>query len=584
MTPKDFVMILATMCGGLAFFLYGMGVMSEGLEKMAGGRMERTLKRVTSSGFMSFILGAGITVAVQSSSALTVMLVGLVNSGIINFSQTFSIIMGSNVGTTLTSWLLSLSGINSQGVLLTLLKPGIFSLFFALIGSALKLFAKRESRKDIGTILLGFAILITGMELMSSAAATIESLPGFSKILTMFSNPILALLVSTIFTGIIQSSAATVGIVQALSLTGSITYGMAIPLVLGANIGTCVTAILSSIGTNTNAKRVAAIHLYFNIIGTIISMIGLGIFGIINPAVLQSPITIFNVALVHSIFNLSVTLILFPFKNFMVKLATITVKEKNTQKSPVFLDVRLMNTPSVAVAECKRLAQEMAVLSREALFTATDIIGNFDQKKFQQVMDSEALIDVYEDKLGSYLVNLSSYDLNEQDTHESGRLLHNIGDFERISDHAVNLCESAKEIEAKQIVFSGSAYDEIKVMISAVREIADMAIESFKNDDVGQAARVEPLEEVVDILKNKLRDKHVERLQLGKCTIKLGFVFLDIITNLERVSDHCSNIAVYTIQRNKHKIYTHRYLDDIRHTNKEFLDILENFKHKYQVK
>ncbi len=585
MTPRELVIMLANLCGGLVFFLYGMSVMSEGLEKMAGGRMEKTLKKVTSKGVLAFFLGAGITVAVQSSSALTVMLVGLVNSGILEFGQTFSVIMGSNVGTTLTSWLLSLSGIDGDGAILTLLKPEVFSLFFALIGIALKMFAKKESKQDVGTILIGFAILITGMELMSNAAATIKDLPGFTDLLTVFSNPILALLVSTVFTGIIQSSAATVGVVQALALTGTITYEMAIPLVLGANIGTCATALISSVGTSTNAKRVVCIHLYFNIIGTIISMFGLYGFIAVNPTLVRSPITIFGVALVHSIFNMTVTLVLMPFKKQIVRLAEITVKEKASEmKKKVFLDVRLMNTPSVAIAECKRLADEMAVIAKESFVGATSLLQNYDEELAQKVFEQEGIVDLYEDKLGSYLVNLSSYDLNEHDTHECGRLLHSIGDFERISDHAVNICESAKEIKDKGIVFSDGAFEELKVMISATAETVNKAFDSFVENNGAEASMVEPLEEVVDELKTQLRARHVGRLQAGKCTIELGFVFADIVTNLERVSDHCSNIAVYTIQRDERKIYTHRYLDRVRHSQDVgFAAELEAFAEKYKL-
>lgn len=586
MTSTDIVTMLAGLAGGLAFFLYGMSVMSSGLEKMAGGKLEVTLKKVTSKYVLSFLLGAGITIAIQSSSAMTVMLVGIVNSGIMEFGQTFGLIMGSNVGTTLTSWLLSLAGVGADGgnILLMLLKPIIFAPFLALIGIALRMFSKKEKHHDIGVIFVGFAVLIVGMDMMSSAVGIIEEKGGLEIFLTMFSNPIIAVLISTLFTGIIQSSAATVGIVQALALTGSITYEMAIPLVLGANIGTCVTALLATIGTEKNAKRVAAIHMAVNVLGTIIFLIGIGIMNIFAPSLISGPISMFGVALVHTIFNVTNTIVLYPFKKWILKLVCLAVPDKANEedKHYVFLDERLIATPSIAVAECKRKASEMAEITKKAMVAAADLISNYDEKKAQEVFEAETTIDRYEDKLGTYLVKLSGVDLTDADSHEVGRLLHSIGDFERISDHAVNIAEAAKEIFDKNIVFSNSAMEEIRLATNATTEILEITMNSFINDDLALAADVEPLEQVIDILKKTFKQRHVERLQEGKCTIELGFVFNDLITNYERVSDHCSNIAVSTIQRNSAKQDAHKYLKKVKtQADGYFVEAFKRYEEKY---
>ncbi len=588
MTSVDILTMLAGLAGGLAFFLYGMNVMSSGLEKMAGGKLEQTLRKVTSKYFLSFLLGAGITIAIQSSSAMTVMLVGLVNSGIMQFGQTFGLIMGSNLGTTLTSWLLSLAGVGSDGnVFLMLLKPIVFSPFLALIGIALRMFSKKEKHHDVGVILVGFAILIMGMDMMSNAVGIIEEKGGLEVFLTMFSNPIVAVIVSTVFTGIIQSSAATVGIVQALALTGSITFEMAIPLVLGANIGTCVTALIASIGTDKNAKRVSAIHTYVNVIGTVIFMIGLGIVNVVLPGVASGPITMFGVALVHTIFNAANTIILTPFSKYIIKLACITIPDKSQSVTTkkVLLDELLLNTPSVAVAECKRLVTEMADTTKASIKSSIELISNYDEGQAELIRENEERIDRYEDKLGTYLVKLSGIDLTDTDSHEVGRLLHGIGDFERISDHAVNILEAAGEIRDKNIVFSDDAYEEINLMAQAVNEILDITVKSFSDNDVVLATEVEPLEQVIDELKDSLKQRHVARLQEGRCTIELGFVFSDLLTNFERVSDHCSNIAVYTIQRNASKQDAHKYLKKLRaQEDGKFAQEYQKYERKYQLK
>lgn len=585
MNATDIVSMLAGLAGGLAFFLYGMNVMSSGLEKMAGGKLEATLKKVTSSYWLSLMLGAGITIAIQSSSAMTVMLVGLVNSGIMEFGGTFGLIMGSNVGTTLTSWLLSLAGVGSDGnVWLMLLKPIIFAPFLALIGTALRMFSKKEKHHDIGAILIGFTILIIGMDLMSSAVGIIEEKGGLEVFLTMFSNPIVTVIISTLFTGIIQSSAATVGIVQALALSGAITYEMAIPLVLGANIGTCVTALISTIGTDKNAKRVAAIHMSVNVIGTIIFMIGLGVVNVAVPELPSATVTMFGVALIHTIFNVTIAIVLSPFKKWIVKLATIVVPDRNNEadKHIVFLDERLIATPSIAVAECKRLATEMAEMTKISIFEAIELVARYDEEKALRVREAEEQIDRYEDKLGTYLVKLSGVDLTDNDSHEVGRLLHTIGDLERISDHALNILGAAQEIKEKKIIFSNEARTEISRVTTAIVEILDITVDAFKNDDIEKAATVEPLEQVIDVLKSTFKQRHIDRLQEAKCTIELGFVFNDLLSNYERVSDHCSNIAVSTIQRNTPKQDAHKYLRNVKNEeNGYFTALYKEYEKKY---
>lgn len=583
MTATEIISMLAGLSGGLAFFLYGMSVMSAGLEKMAGGKLERTLKKVTSNYMMSFLLGAGITIAIQSSSAMTVMLVGLVNSGIMEFGQTIGVIMGSNVGTTLTSWLLSLNGISDGGsVLITLLQPIIFAPILALVGIAVRMFSKNERRCDIGLILVGFAVLIIGMDMMSSSVGAVKDMEGFNDMLTVFKNPIVAVLVSTVFTGIIQSSAATVGIVQALALTGSITYEMAIPLVLGANIGTCMTALLSAIGANKNAKRVVAIHIYIKVIGTVICLIALGIVNALFPGFTENTISMFGVALVHTIFNVANTVVLFPFNNFIIRLAEKTIKGDESLKT-VFLDERLMNTPPMAIAECKRLVKEMAEMSRESINLSLQLVNQYDESKARTIEKNEETVDRYEDKLGTYLVKLSSNELSEHDSHEVGRLLHTIGDFERISDHAINIKNTALEIKNKDLKFSEQASEELETISNAVIEILDLTVQSFSDDDVISASRVEPLEQVIDMLKDELKERHIARLQEGKCTIVLGFVFNDLLTNYERVSDHCSNIAVATIQRDAAKQDVHKYLKKIKSGSDEFEEEYRFYEKKYSL-
>lgn len=584
MNSTQILLMTAELLGGLAFFLYGMTALSGGLESITGGKLEQTLKRVTKNQILSFFLGAGITIAIQSSSAMTVMLVGLVNSGIVNFCDTFGIIMGSNVGTTLTAWLLSLTGINGDNFFLTLLKPMTFAPILAFAGIILRMTAKQEKKKNIGIILIGFAILMTGMDFMSSSMSSLQEMEGFQSLLTAFSSPLIALLISMVFTGIIQSSAATIGIVQALALTGAITYEMAIPLVLGANIGTCITALISSFGTNKSAKRVVAMHIYVNVIGSVLCMILLYICEFAGVEFIKSPASMVGVAMVHTLFNLINTIILIPFRKYVIKLCEFTVKSSDDKTHTVFLDERIFNNTALAVSECHRLTDEMAELARDTLLKSIELINNYTPEKAEVIRENENLIDKYEDKLGTYLVRLSNNEMNESTSHQIARMLHSIGDFERIGDHALNICKTADEIHTKNIAFSKQAAGEIATVTAAVTEILNLSIDSFINDDPVAAAHVEPLEQVVDKLKKELKERHITRLQNGECTIELGFVFTDLLTNYERVSDHCSNIAVYTMQLPTDTLDAHKYLHKFKSSDNEaFVDDFNMYSEKYRL-
>ncbi len=584
MSSTTILLMVAELFGGLAFFLYGMSMLSGGLENLTGGTLEQTLKKVTRNPFLSFFLGAGITIAIQSSSAMTVMLVGLVNSGIVDFCDTFGVVMGSNVGTTLTAWLLSLAGIGGDNFFLTLLKPMTFAPLLAFIGILFRMISKEEKKKNIGLIFIGFAILMTGMDFMSNSMNSVQEMKGFQSLLTAFSSPIVALLISILFTGIIQSSAATIGIVQALALTGAITYEMAIPLVLGANIGTCITAFLSSFGTNKNAKRVVALHIYVNVIGSVVCMIILYILKAAGASILSMTVSMFGVAIIHTLFNLVNTIVLIPFKKAIYKLCELTVKGDNDKTHTVFLDERLFNNTALAVSECHRLTNEMAEHARDSLTKAIGLISSYKAETAQYIRENEELIDKYEDKLGTYLVRLSNNELSENLSHSIARMLHSIGDFERIGDHALNICKVAEEMHNKNIHFSDEAKKEIAVITNAVTEILNMTVDSFINDDIELAAHVEPLEQVIDTLNKKLKARHVARLQSGECTIELGFVFTDLLTNYERVSDHCSNVAVYTMQLPSDKLDAHKYLAKIKNAETgAFVDDFNMYAEKYSV-
>ncbi len=570
--------------GGLALFLYGMNLMSQGLEKLAGGKLEEILRRMTSSPLKSLFLGIGITAVIQSSSAVTVMLVGLVNSGIMQLSGTVGVIMGSNIGTTVTAWILSLIGIESDNVWVRLLKPESFSPVLALVGIILMMSAKSSRKKDIGSILIGFAILMYGMDFMSDSVSPLADSPKFASILTAFSNPLLGLLTGLVLTAVIQSSSASVGILQALSLTGGISYGMAIPIIMGQNIGTCATALISSIGVSKNAKRVAVIHISFNIIGTVIFMTLYFIAHfLIDMPFIANAISPVGIAVVHSIFNITTTVLLLPFSKQLVKLAEGTIKTE-PEKEIAFLDERLLNTPSIALQECNHIATDMAYVAKNSMMAAMDLLFDYDREKAENVKELEKEADIYEDRLGSYLVRLSGAQLSDADSRQISKLLHTIGDFERISDHAVNVTEAAQELSEKKIVLSEEGRREIRIATSAIKEILDIAITAFDDDDLDLAFRVEPLEQAVDGIIEEIKLNHVNRLQTGTCTIQHGFVLSDILTNYERVSDHCSNIAVAMIELSKSSFDTHKYLDKLKTmSDPEFKEMFAEYQKKYAI-
>lgn len=574
-----------TLFGGLAFFLYGMNVMSGGLEKVAGGKLESTLKKMTSNPYKSFLLGASITVAIQSSSAMTVMLVGLVNSGIMTLGQTIGVIMGSNIGTTLTAWILSLTGIQSDNIFVNLLKPEAFSPVVAFIGIVLIMLSGTSKKKDIGKIMVGFSVLMYGMQLMSDAVSPLADSPAFAGLLTAFTNPVLGVVVGAVFTGIIQSSAASVGILQALSLTGSISYAMAIPIIMGQNIGTCVTALISSIGVNKNAKRVSVVHISFNLIGTIVLLV---IFYTANAfldfSFTNDSINPVGIAFVHSVFNIVTTALLLPFTKRLEKIAKFVIKDSETAEKTELVDERLLSTPSIAIARCKDLTVEMAQTAQKSVLQSINLLSKFDEKVCADIREHEELIDNYEDKLGSYLVKLSRKSLTLEDSHSTSNLLHSIGDFERIGDHACNILNVAREINEKNITFSLQAQEEIKVITSAITEILDLTVCAFKDNNLELAKKVEPLEQVVDKLQTKLKNTHVLRLQKGECTIETGFVFNDLLNNYERIADHCSNVAVCLIQIADDSFDTHEYLSNVKsHGDDEFDSMYKEYKQKYAI-
>ena len=574
-----------TLCGGLAFFLYGMSVLSAGLEKMAGSTLQQLLKQMTSNPIKSLMLGAGITIAIQSSSAMTVMLVGLVNSGIMQLGQTIGVIMGSNVGTTLTAWILSLSGIESSNVWVKMLKPESFSPVLALIGIVLIMASKSDRKRSVGSVMVGFAILMYGMELMKDAMSPLADMPEFADILTAFTNPLLGLLVGAVFTGVIQSSAASVGILQALSLTGGITYGIAMPIIMGQNIGTCVTALLSSIGVNRNARRVAVVHISFNLIGSLVFMVAFyGTDMFINYTFLDWAIDPVGIAVIHSIFNIATTALLLPFTKQLEWIANRVVKEGSEEQKVTFVDSRLLATPSIAIAECANKTVEMAKLAKETILQALSLLDKYDEKLGLQVKEREDQLDIYEDKLGTILVQLSSKSLSDADSHQVSKQLHTIGDFERIGDHAVNLWKTAEEIHTKKIQFSAAAQKEIAVLVAALREILDITTRAFAEDDMELAKKVEPLEQVIDYLITSIRANHVKRLKDGNCTIELGFVLSDLLTNCSRVSDHCSNIAVAQIETAQNAYDAHQYLNSVKSgSDADFQLAYEAYRARYSL-
>ena len=576
---------ICTLCGGLAFFLFGMHVMSQSLEKIAGGKLEATLKKMTSNPFKSLALGAGITIAVQSSSAMTVMLVGLVNSGIMQLEQTVGVIMGSNIGTTLTAWLLSTAGIKSDNVLISLLKPENFAPIVALIGIIMIMMSKKKKRQDIGTIMVGFAVLMFGMELMKNAVSPLAEMEGFSKLLVAFKNPILSVLFGAVFTGIIQSSAASVGILQALSLTGTISYRMAIPIIMGQNIGTCVTALISSIGVNKNAKRVTVVHMSFNIIGTIICLtVFYGLDAFIHFSFVDKPIGAVEIAAVHSIFNIVTTLILLPFSNQLVKLAKKLIPDSKEAEVSVLLDKRLIATPPLAVSQCREKTVDMAQGAKDALHEALMAMFDFSEKAVLSVEEKEQLLDEMEDQLSTFLLELSAVSLTDEDSRTVTELLHTISDFERISDHAINMIEIAQEMERNSQSFSDSAKDDFSTLFAALTEISGLTVKAFAGNDTEIALNVEPLEEVIDDLTAEIRDKHIDRLRKGECSPELGVYLSDLLINCERVSDHCSNIAVSIIQIAKSSMRSHVYLSELKaQRSEQFIGAYNSYHEKYRL-
>ena len=566
-----------TMVGGLALFLYGMQVMGDGLAKVSGGKLERILENLTSNPIKAVLLGAGVTAVIQSSSATTVMVVGFVNSGIMKLNQAVGIIMGANIGTTVTSWILSLSGLQGDNVFVKLCKPSSFSPLLAVIGVIFLLFIKDEKKKDIGAIMVGFAVLMFGMETMSDAVKPLANVPEFTGVLTAFSNPVLGMIAGAVLTAIIQSSSASVGILQALCVTGAVSYGVAIPIIMGQNIGTCVTALLSSIGATKNAKRAAMVHLYFNIIGTVVFMV---LFYTVNAVVgfsfLGTATNAAGIAVIHSLFNVFATMLLLPFGKGLEKLACLTIRDdvqpaevEEERKELQLLDSRFLEKPAFAMEQSVHVANKMAEESKRTLFTAMDLLWNYTEDGAKKVGELENLVDQYEDELGTYLVKLSRQNLSVHDSHTLSIVLHCIGDFERISDHAINIMEASQEMHDKKLIFSPKAEEELKVFSRAVQDIVEKAYAVFRDQDEKLAQKVEPLEAVVDELNQEVKKRHIRRLREGKCTIELGFILSDITTSLERVADHCSNIAVCVTQVREDTYDTHGYLNSVKNEDSE---------------
>ena len=575
-----------TLIGGLCLFLFGMNLMGAALEKRAGRGLTAILGKLTTGKLAGFLTGLGVTAIIQSSSATTVMVVGFVNSGLMTLKQAINVIMGANVGTTVTAWLLSLTGIESTNVFVRLLKPSSFTPILALIGIVLYMMPhSTNKRKDTGTILLGFATLMFGMETMSGAVAGLKEVEAFRNILTMFSNPVLGVLAGAVLTAVIQSSSASVGILQALSSTGQITFGAAVPIIMGQNIGTCVTALISSVGTNRNARRASVVHLSFNIIGTALLLslfcAARAIFDL--SAFVDSPASEWGIAVAHSAFNILCTAVLLPCSGLLEKLSYKLIPEPAApaEEKKMELDERLMATPSVALSRCRTVTHDMAQVSARALHLSLDMFRKYDADRAQRIRADEDLADHYEDILGSYLVKLNTYSLSPEDSHESTKLLHMIGDLERISDHAVNILESAEELREKGLTFSEEARRELASMLGAVGEAVDLALEAFEKNDLTIAARVEPLEQVVDVLKTQLRSHHILRMQRGECSIEAGFVWSDLLTDLERVSDHCSNIAGCVIEMSHEGLNLHGYLSMVRHESPEYAAVYEDYTGKY---
>ena len=575
-----------TMIGGLCLFLFGMDLMGQALERRAGGRLRTLLDKMTGRVMTGFLTGMAITAVIQSSSATTVMVVGFVNSGLMTLRQAINVIMGANVGTTVTAWLLSLAGISSGNVWIDLLKPTSFTPVLALVGIILYMSCKSGKRKDTGVILLGFATLMFGMDTMSGAVAGLKDVPAFAQLFVAFKNPVLGVLAGAVLTGIIQSSSASVGILQALAVTGQVSYAAAIPIIMGQNIGTCVTALLSSVGTNKNAKRAAVVHLMFNVIGVVVLLTAFCIVkAVFAPALLQAPATMYGIAVAHSCFNVICTALLLPCGGLLEKLAVRLVPDgpREMAEQPVELDERLLATPPLALQQCRAVAEEMAACAAEALNRGLDAFSAYTPELAEGIRRDEKRCDRYEDALGTYLVRLSTQQMGAAESEEATELLKTIGDFERISDHAVNVLESAEELRTKGLTFSKTAQRELDVLSKAVRDILTLALRAFREKDMDAAGQVEPLEQVIDDLKEQMRTRHILRLQQGQCSIETGFVWCDLLTDLERTSDHCSNIAGCVIDAAQHDLNLHETLRSVRHSDGTYRQRLDTCAEVYRL-
>ena len=582
-----------TMVGGLALFLYGMDVLGDGLKKVSGGKLEIILEKLTSNKLMAILLGAGVTAVIQSSSATTVMVIGFVNSGIMKLSQAVGVILGANVGTTVTAWLLSLTGLEGSSLVLQLLKPSSFSPILAIVAVIILSMSKKGKHKDVATIMIGFAVLMIGMDTMSNAVKPLAEIPEFTNILLMFSNPVLGMLIGLVLTAIMQSSSASIGILQAMCVSGAVSYSTAIPIIMGQNIGDCVAALLSSASAGRMAKRAAFVNLYYKIIKAAVFM---AVFYTLNAflhfAFLGKPASALGVAVIHTAFNVVSVILIYPFTQVLEKLVYLTIPKSDAENQAQeavgreiqILDSRFLSRPGLALEHCKNAAIDMANLARESLFLSIQLLEAFDKKAADKVIELEELVDNYEDELGSYLVKLSSKHLTEKDSQEISVLLHSIGDFERISDHAINIMESAEEMHEKKLYFSRKAEEELKIFTEAIKDIVNTTVQVFQQEDLKLAAMVEPMEETVDNLNSEIKKRHVKRLRKGKCTIEMGFVLSDITTNYERVSDHCSNIALCLLQLNEENFGTHGFQDSMSvKDNAAFTAEVNRLKEHYQL-
>lgn len=575
---------ILTLVGGLSLFLFGMSLMGGALERRAGGKLRSLLGKMTTGKIAGLLTGLGITAVIQSSSATTVMVVGFVNSGLMTLKQAINVILGANIGTTVTAWLLSLAGIDSKNVWVQLLKPSAFVPVLSLLGIIFYMFSKNTKKKDTGMILLGFATLMFGMESMSGAVSGLRNVPEFTNLFLLFKNPILGVCAGAILTAIIQSSSASVGILQALAVTGQVSYGAAIPIIMGQNIGTCVTAMLSSVGANQNARRAALVHLCFNVIGTVICLLLFMMVRVIfAPVLLEQSATLFGIAVAHSAFNVFCTVLILPISGMLEKIVYAIVPEDRRTEQNTELDIRLLATPPIALKQCREVASKMANAAALSIYDAIHLIGHYTPEVEAVIRRNEDICDHYEDILGTYLVQLSTRQISSSDSNEAAKLLRVIGDFERISDHAVNLCESAKELREKEFSFSNMALEEINTINRAISEIMKLSVAAYVNDDLAAAKKVEPLEEVIDQLKERMRANHIARLQNEKCSIEVGFIWSDILTNLERIADHCSNIAGCVIDMNSGNLNLHESQRNSRISDTEYARMRNEYAHKYAL-